>query len=131
MEHHVLLIEDEANIVEALRFLLLRDGWQVSTHSNGATAIDAVRNIKPDVIVLDVMLPHKSGFDILKDLRDDAYISDIPVLMLTARGQKKDRDTAMSLGATVFMTKPFGNTEVVQTLVDIVQTDGDMSRGAS
>ncbi len=116
MARHVLLVEDEANIVEAIRFILLRDGWSVSTHSNGATALDTIRSVKPDVIVLDVMLPNKSGFDILQDLRADPAIGNTPVLMLTARGQKKDRDTAMAFGANHFMTKPFSNSDVIDVI---------------
>lgn len=116
MGRHVLLIEDEANIVEALRFILLREGWQVSTHSNGATAMDFLKSAKPNVIVLDVMLPNKSGFDILRDVRADVETRDIPVLMLTARGQKKDRETAADLGANDFLTKPFSNTEIVEVI---------------
>ncbi|MEO0358495.1 MAG: response regulator [Pseudomonadota bacterium] len=119
MARHVLLVEDEANIVEAIRFILLRDGWSVSTHSNGATALDAIRSTAPDVLVLDVMLPNKSGFDILRELRADPGIAKTPVLMLTARGQKKDRELALSLGASQFMTKPFANSEVVAAIAQL------------
>ena len=119
MGRNVLLIEDEANIVEAIRFLLVRDGWSVTTHSNGATAMDMIRQTAPDVVVLDVMLPHKSGFDILRDVRASEDLSEMPVLMLTARGQKKDRETAESLGANRFLTKPFSNTEVVEVISDL------------
>lgn len=116
MTKRVLLIEDEQNIVEALRFILSRDGWAVDTHSDGNTAISAIQEKVPNVIVLDVMLPNKSGFEILRDLRATEGISGVPVLMLTARGQEKDRRTAESAGANRFMTKPFSNTEVLETI---------------
>lgn len=113
MARRVLLIEDEPNIIEALSFILTRDGWTVHTHSDGATAAARVRAGHPEVIVLDAMLPGRSGFDILRDLRADPATAAIPVLMLTARGQERDRDLALRLGATQFMTKPFANAEVV------------------
>ena len=116
----VLLIEDEPNIIEAIRFILSRDGWRVDTHSDGLTAVDAVRARRPDLIVLDVMLPNRSGYDILNDLRADAEFKDLPVLMLTARGQKKDRELAEKLGASRFMTKPFSNGEVLETVRALV-----------
>ena len=119
MGKRVLVIEDEPNIVEAISFILSRDGWDVSTHANGETAADAVRGVVPDVLILDVMLPGRSGFEILQDLRGEAATEDLPVLMLTARGQKKDRDLAARLGVTRFMTKPFANAEVLEAVRDL------------
>jgi len=116
----VLLIEDEPNIIEAIRFILSRDGWRVDTHSDGLTALDAVRARRPDLVVLDVMLPNRSGYDILHDLREDPEFKELPVLMLTARGQKKDRELAEKLGASRFMTKPFSNGEVLETVRTLV-----------
>lgn len=113
MARRVLLIEDEPNIIEAISFILTRDGWTVHTHSDGATAAQRVKDLPPDVVVLDVMLPGRSGYDILRDLRADPATRDLPVLMLTARGQTKDRELAEQLGVNVFMTKPFSNAEVL------------------
>ena len=113
MARRVLLIEDEPNIIEALSFILTRDGWTVHTHSDGTTAAARVRLGEPEVVILDAMLPGRSGFDILRDIRSDPATVKVPVLMLTARGQEKDRELALRLGATEFMTKPFANAEVV------------------
>lgn len=113
---HVLLIEDEPNIIEAVSFLLSRDGWTVSTHANGHDAVETVLHKAPDLVVLDVMLPGKSGFDILAELRQSPQTADLPVMMLTARGQTKDRNLAERLGATRFMTKPFSNAEMLAAL---------------
>jgi len=112
MGKKVLLIEDEPNIIEAISFLLSRDGFTVHIHEDGETAMDKVRAAPPDMIILDVMLPGKSGFDILRDLRNEPQMTELPVLMLTAKGQEKDRELAMRLGANHFMTKPFSNSEV-------------------
>ena len=112
MGKRVLLIEDEPNIIEAISFILSRDGWTVHTHEDGVSAMDKVLAMPPDVIILDVMLPGRSGFDILRDLRENEVTKDIPIMMLTARGQEKDRALAERLGANHFMTKPFSNNEV-------------------
>lgn len=108
----VLLIEDEPNIIEAISFILSRDGWTVHTHEDGETAMQKVLQLPPDLIILDVMLPGRSGFDILRDVRSNEVTNKIPVMMLTARGQPKDRDLAVRLGASRFMTKPFSNADV-------------------
>ena len=115
-EKSILLIEDEQNILEALSFILRRAGWIVYTHSNGNDANEVINKLKPAVVVLDIMLPGKSGFDVLRDLRSSEVNKKIPVMILTARGQEKDRDAAKILGADLFMTKPFVNSEVLNAL---------------
>ncbi|WP_187428775.1 Transcriptional regulatory protein WalR [Roseobacter fucihabitans] len=127
MSKRVLLVEDELNIVEAIRFLLTREGWQVDTHSDGADAVEVIRARKPDLVVLDVMLPGKSGFDILEELRSNAQTADLPVLMLTARGQSRDREMAEKAGVSRFMTKPFSNTEVLTAVRDLLYVHGQRS----
>ncbi|SMX29547.1 Transcriptional regulatory protein WalR [Pelagimonas phthalicica] len=116
MAGHVLVIEDEPNIIEAISFILSREGWHVATHSNGEDAAEIVRSRAPDVLILDVMLPGRSGYDILRELRGDAATENLPVLMLTARGQSKDREMAERAGASRFMTKPFSNAEVLEAV---------------
>jgi DNA-binding response OmpR family regulator len=123
MTKRILLVEDEPNIIEAIRFILSRDGWQVSTHSDGTSAIDAIRRARPDVVVLDVMLPGRSGFDILRDLRAGEETRALPVLMLTAKGQGRDREQAERYGVTRFMTKPFSNAEVLAAVNAMVPQD--------
>ena len=115
-EKSILLIEDEQNILEALSFILCKAGWIVYTHSNGNDANEVINKLKPAVVVLDIMLPGKSGFDVLRDLRSSEVDQKTPVMILTARGQEKDRDAAKILGADLFMTKPFVNSEVLNAL---------------
>src|SRR5690606_22116122 len=122
----------EPNIIEAIRFILSRDGWRVDTHSDGATALAAVHKRKPDVVILDVMLPNRSGYDILRDLREDPQTASLPILMLTARGQKADRDLAERCGVSRFMTKPFANAEVLASVRELAAARdavGDTARG--
>lgn len=116
MGKRVFLIEDEPNIAEAIRFILSRDGWQVSAHADGSTAMDALRRAPPDVVVLDLMLPGRSGMDILADLRADPDLSGVPVLMLSAKGQERERDNAERAGANRFISKPFSNAEVLASV---------------
>ncbi|MBK0329128.1 response regulator [Rhodobacteraceae bacterium F11138] len=120
MDRHVLLIEDEPNIIEAIRFLLTRDGWSVDTHSDGADAVEAIRDAGPDLVILDLMLPGKSGLEILRDLRALPETEKLPVLMLTARGQSRDREMAERAGVSRFMTKPFSNAEVLTAVRDLL-----------
>lgn len=120
MTRHVLLVEDEPNIVEAIRFLLTREGWAVDCHGNGDDAVDKVAELRPDLLVLDLMLPGKSGLDVLRELRAMPEFEALPVLMLTARGQSRDRELAEQAGVSRFMTKPFSNAEVLTAVRDLV-----------
>ncbi|UWQ51657.1 response regulator [Leisingera caerulea] len=119
MGRHVVLIEDEPNITEAIRFLLIRDGWSVDAHTDGATAVEVIRDANPDLVILDLMLPGKSGLEIVRELRAEAAMQKLPVLMLTARGQMRDREMAEKAGVSRFMTKPFSNAEVLTAVRDL------------
>lgn len=119
MSRKVLLIEDEPNIAEAIRFLLTREGWLVETHAEGSDAIQVILGANPDLVILDVMLPGKSGMEILRDLREIEDLQGLPVLMLTARGQSRDREMAENAGVSRFMTKPFSNAEVLTAVRDL------------
>ena len=113
MVPHVLLIEDEPNIAEAIRFVLTRDGWRVSVLSDGAGAVAEVARLRPDLVILDLMLPGMSGLEIVSLLRADAATQNLAVMMLTAKGLGRDREAAARAGVTLFMTKPFANAELV------------------
>ncbi len=110
---HVMLIEDEPNIAEAISFILGRDGWRVSHVADGALALSALRGDVPQLVILDMMLPGMDGIDILKAIRADTGLAQLPVLMLTAKGLGRDREAAERAGADRFMAKPFSNGEIV------------------
>jgi DNA-binding response OmpR family regulator len=112
MSGRVLLIEDEPNIAEAIRFILSRDGWEVTVEENGAQALPRVADVKPDLVILDLMLPGMSGLEILSSLRADPATEGLRVLMLTAKGQGRDREAAERAGVSAFMSKPFSNAEM-------------------
>lgn len=109
----ILIAEDEPSILESLDFILKRAGWSIESVTDGDAALTALRRSRPRMVVLDVMLPKRSGFEVLKQIRSDAATQDLPVLILTAKGQAQDRRTAEELGADGFVTKPYANAEVV------------------
>jgi DNA-binding response OmpR family regulator len=121
MGQHVLLIEDEPHIAEAIGYILGRDGWEVTTLSQGRTAEDTVRTLRPDLVILDLMLPDRSGLEILSALRADPANAGLPVMMLTAKGQSRDREAAERAGANLFMAKPFSNAEILANVRALVR----------
>jgi DNA-binding response OmpR family regulator len=110
----ILIVEDEPNIVESLRFILERAGFKVEIVSNGTAVLERLRKRPFAAVVLDVMLPGMNGFDVLGAIRADAELASLPVVVLTAKGQANDRRTAEAQGASAFITKPFSNDEVVE-----------------
>jgi len=116
MALRVQLAEDEPNIVESLTFLLERAGFDVAAESDGQAALAAALAEPPDVMILDVMLPALDGLEVLRRLRADARGKAVPVIMLTAKGQRLDREIALGCGADIFITKPFSNAEVISAV---------------
>lgn len=123
----ILIAEDEPSILESLDFILRRAGWSISAVTDGDAALEAVHRLRPRVLVLDVMLPKRSGFDVLKQLRASLETRTLPVLILTAKGQQQDRRTAEDLGADGFVTKPYANAEVVSAVRQLLGEDGRVS----
>lgn len=119
MARKVLIVEDEPHIVESLTFLLKREGFEVAALGDGQAALTALEASRPDVLVLDVMLPGLNGFDLLRRVRATPELASLPVLMLTAKGQRRDREIAETAGADRFMTKPFSNAEVVAAVREL------------
>jgi DNA-binding response OmpR family regulator len=112
----VLLAEDEPNIIESLTFLLERAGFAVAAEQDGQAALEAALSGKPDLIILDVMLSGIDGFEILRRLRADAACGTTPIIMLTAKGQREDREAALREGANLYITKPFSNAELIEAV---------------
>ncbi|HPD91872.1 MAG: response regulator [Rhodobacter sp.] len=116
----VLVVEDEPNISEAIRFILRRDGWTVTVMNTGHGALQAVNDLAPDLVILDLMLPGVSGLDILRALRARPASAALPVILLTARGGHAARDMALGAGASLFMAKPFANAELLASVRQLV-----------
>ena len=109
----VLVVDDEPNILRTLTFVLKKEGYDVSSATNGEEAMAEVRSSKPDLIFLDIMMPKKNGYEVCQEIKDDPNLSDIHIIMLTAKGQDADREKGLSVGAEEFMTKPFSPIQVI------------------
>jgi DNA-binding response OmpR family regulator len=120
LTNHILIAEDEPYIVESLAFVLGQAGYPVTAEKDGELVLQKVRQLKPEVLILDLMLPNKNGFEILKELKHDPDLTHTPVLVLTAKGQNHDRTTADQLGADAFITKPFSNRDVLECVRNLL-----------
>lgn len=124
----VLVIEDEANLVEVLRYNLEREGYQVFTCADGTQGLETARVINPDLVLLDVMLPNLDGLEICRILRRE---SDVPILFLTAKGEEIDRVVGLELGADDYVTKPFSMREVLARVKGMLRRSRTTTDSAS
>ena len=109
----VLVVDDEADIVALVAYHLAKSGFKVSTATSGTEALERTRQERPALVILDLMLPDMSGFDVLATIRTEDTIADTPVLMLTARREEPDRIQGLTLGADDYLTKPFSPQELI------------------
>jgi DNA-binding response OmpR family regulator len=114
----ILLVDDEANIIDLARMYLERDGFQVEAAVDGAEAVEKISELKPDLVVLDIMLPEIDGFEVCRRVRSE---SDVPIIMLTARDEDIDKIVGLELGADDYMTKPFNPRELVARVKAILR----------
>jgi len=114
MSYKVLIADDEPNIVISLEFLMKREGHEVSVARDGQQALEAIRTVRPHLVLLDVMMPFKTGFEVLQALRADEALAGTKVLMLTAKGRETDTAKGLALGADAYMTKPFSTKELAE-----------------
>ena len=117
----ILVVDDEPDIIALVAYHLARSGYRVSTAATGTEALQAARDEQPALVVLDLMLPELSGFEVLERLRADKALADTPVLMLTARRDEPDRVQGLSLGADDYLVKPFSPQELVLRVRNILR----------
>ena len=120
---HILVVDDEPHIIEVVSAYLAREGYEVDTAADGDSAFELARSLRPQLIVLDVGLPGRSGFDVLRDLRSDGV--DSAVIMLTARDDLIDRVAGLELGADDYVTKPFEPRELVARVGAVLRRQGE------
>ncbi|MCE2656652.1 MAG: response regulator [Rubrivivax sp.] len=108
----VLIADDEPNILISLEFLMKREGWQVSVARDGNEALAAIQKQRPDLVLLDVMMPGRSGYDVCQAVRADESLSGVKILMLTAKGRDTDVAQGLGVGADAYMTKPFSTKDL-------------------
>lgn len=130
MKNRILLVEDEADILEMVRYNLEQAGFEVVPAEDGETAIRAVREEHPSLIVLDLMLPGIDGLEVCKLLKQDAGTRDIPVLMLTARSEEVDRIVGLELGADDYVVKPFSPRELILRIRAILRRAAESGQEA-
>jgi DNA-binding response OmpR family regulator len=122
MTHKILVADDEPNILISLEYLMKREGYEVFLARDGHEALEALRRERPHLVLLDVMMPKKTGFEVCQELRADESLKDTKVLMLTAKGRDTDVAKGMALGATAYMTKPFSTRELVEKVRELLGT---------
>lgn len=110
---HLVVVEDEAALIELLRYNFEKEGFRVTTAADGEAALVTVAEAKPDLVILDWMLPHVSGLEVCRQLRRRAETRDLPIIMLTARGEETDRVRGLEVGADDYVAKPFSPSELV------------------
>ena len=114
MANKILIADDEPNIVISLEFLMKREGWQVVVARDGHEALEAIRRERPDLVLLDVMMPRRTGFEVCQEVRADPELAGLRILMLTAKGRDTEVAKGLALGADAYMTKPFSTKELVE-----------------
>ena len=120
MSRTILVADDEPNIVISLEYLMKREGYTVLVARDGQEALDAIARDRPDLVLLDVMMPKKSGFEVCQAVRASEELQATKILMLTAKGRDTDLAKGLALGADAYMTKPFSTRELVQKVADML-----------
>jgi DNA-binding response OmpR family regulator len=112
----ILIADDEPNIVAAIEFLLQQSGYEVHVARNGEEALELVESCIPDLVLLDVMMPKKSGYEVCTRIRERADWRHIKVVMLSAKGREAEVNKGLSIGADLYVTKPFSTRELIATI---------------
>ena len=129
MSKKVLIADDEPNIVTSLEYLMNKRGYEVKIARNGDEALALVASFRPDVVLLDVMMPRKSGYEVCQQIREHPDWQHIRIVMLSAKGREAEVNKGLSLGADIYVTKPFSNQELIAK-IDELLGDGAKPGGA-
>lgn len=123
MTKKILIADDEQNIVISLEFLMKREGYAVSIANDGEEAVAMIRSEQPDLVLLEVMMPKKSGFEVCQEIKSDPRLQSVRILMLTAKGRDTEVAKGLALGADGYMTKPFSTKELVERVRNMLAAD--------
>ena len=121
MSAHIFVVEDEKPILTLLTYNLQKEGYKVSSSSNGEEALSNIKEKKPDLVLLDWMLPDLSGIKICQYLKQDEKVKNIPIIMLTAKGEEEDKVKGLNTGAEDYMTKPFSFPELLARIKSLLK----------
>jgi DNA-binding response OmpR family regulator len=119
----ILIADDEPNIVAALEFLLERNGYEVHIANNGDEALKVIEACKPDLVLLDIMMPQRSGYDVCKSMRERADWRHIKVIMLSAKGRDAEVSKGLATGADLYVTKPFSTRDLLGKINELLEQD--------
>lgn len=122
MEKKILIADDNENIREALTYLLEDEGYQLSLAKDGADTLKKVREVRPDILFLDIMMPVMSGYEVCRTIKTDPDLRDIYVIMLTAKGQVAEQERGKEVGANEYIVKPFSPMEILTKVKNILDT---------
>ena len=120
----VLIVDDEPNILTALEFLFRRSGYDVRLASNGVEALEQVETYRPDVVLLDIMMPVKNGYEVCQNVRERPHLAGMKIVMLSAKGSEAEINKGMSLGADRYVTKPFSSKDLLATIDQLFDAGG-------
>lgn len=112
----VVIVEDEPHIVLSLEFLLRREGYEATSAADGEEGLALVKRLRPDVVLLDLMMPKLNGYQVCQAIKSDPGLASIPIIILSAKGQEVEILKGLELGASAYVTKPFGNAEVLEAI---------------
>ena len=116
----ILVVDDEINVVKSLTFVLSKEGYDVSSAADGEEAMAKIKELKPDLVFLDIMMPKKNGYEVCTEMRSDPGLSGIYVIMLTAKSQEVDKGKGLNAGADEFIVKPFSPLRVVERVKELL-----------
>lgn len=121
----ILIADDEPNIVLALELLMKREGYETLSVDNGQKALEAVKEFRPDLVILDIMMPRMDGYEVCQLIRADTSVRDVCIIMLTAKGREVEKEKGMALGADLYITKPFSTREVMMKVRELLSRRSD------
>lgn len=116
MSRRILIVDDEPNIVTSLEFLMRGSNYDVRVARNGEEALQLAASFRPNVVLLDVMMPQRSGFEVCQKIRENPGLRDVKIVMLTAKGREVEKDRGLDLGANAYVTKPFSTKDLMSTV---------------
>ncbi len=130
MSRRILIVDDEPNIVTSLEFLMRKSDYEVLVARNGVEALRLAESFRPDLVLLDVMMPQRSGFEVCQKIRENPALRDVKIIMLTAKGRDVEKEKGLDLGANTYVTKPFSTKELMNTVRGLLPRSerGDSAR---
>jgi len=121
LDKKILIADDEPNIVISLEYIMKKEGFQVAVANDGEAALAMMADFLPDLVLLDVMMPKKSGYEVCQQMRADPKLAAIKVVMLTAKGRESELAKGLALGADAYITKPFSTKELVARVKSMLE----------